>query len=400
MSVKVILRKETKKDGTSPLAIRITKGKKSSYVYLDFSLRPEQWDEVNHRVKKSHPNSVRLNNYIVKKLSEATDTALDLETQKGTATPRSVRQSIKPKIGSTFFEQAKQYQDNLEKSGKFNRLSAEKPRIKHFRDFLGGKDIEFSEITKSLLERYKAYLKGARKINDRTISNHLVLIRSVISQAINDQIVDPKYYPFGKGRLKIKFPDTGKVGLTREEVKRLEEVELNERQNHARNLWLFSYYNAGMRVSDVMRLQWKDVQDGRISYIMGKNDRSGSLKLPEKALAILEEYKEDSPTLDLIFPDLKGLEGLNNDMDVQRRIKTRVRNADGLLKLVAESTKINKTLTMHISRHTFAQLAGDKIPIPVLQRLYRHTHISTTIGYQNNFIHKETDDALELVLNS
>ncbi len=400
MSVKVILRKETKKDGTSPLAIRITKGKKSSYVYLDFSLKPEQWDKVNHRVKKSHPNSVRLNNYIVKKLSEATDTALDLETSKGNISPQSVRKSIKPKVGSTFFEQAKLYEDNLEKSGKFNRLSADKPRIKHFHDFLGDKDIEFSEITKSLLERYKAYLKGARNISERTISNHLVLIRSVFSQAINDQLVDPKHYPFGKGKLKIKFPDTGKIGLTREEVKRLENVELNERQNHARNLWLFSYYNAGMRISDVMRLRWQDVMDGRINYIMGKNDKGGSLKLPEKALTLLAQYKEDNSAHDLVFPDLKGLSSLDNDMNIQRKIKTRVRNADGLLKFIAQKAEIFKPLTMHISRHTFAQLAGDKIPIPVLQRLYRHTHISTTIGYQNNFIHKETDEALELVLYS
>ena len=40
------------------------------------------WDENTGKVKKNHPNSVRLNNLILKKLSEATDSALELETSK------------------------------------------------------------------------------------------------------------------------------------------------------------------------------------------------------------------------------------------------------------------------------------------------------------------------------
>ena len=39
-SVKVILRKEEKQDGTYPLAIRITKSRKSSYIYLEYSIHP------------------------------------------------------------------------------------------------------------------------------------------------------------------------------------------------------------------------------------------------------------------------------------------------------------------------------------------------------------------------
>jgi integrase/recombinase XerD len=55
---------------------------------------------------------------------------------------------------------------------------------------------------------------------------------------------------------------------------------------------------------------------------------------------------------------------------------------------------------MHISRHSFAQISEDKIPTNVLQRLYRHSDIKTTMGYQAHFIHKTTDDALESVINT
>lgn len=54
---------------------------------------------------------------------------------------------------------------------------------------------------------------------------------------------------------------------------------------------------------------------------------------------------------------------------------------------------------MHITRHSFGNIAGDKIPIQMLQKLYRHSSITTTINYQANFMHRETDDALEKVIN-
>jgi len=54
---------------------------------------------------------------------------------------------------------------------------------------------------------------------------------------------------------------------------------------------------------------------------------------------------------------------------------------------------------MHIARHTFGNISGDKIPIQMLQKLYRHSNISTTINYQANFMHKEEDDAIDKVIN-
>ena len=54
---------------------------------------------------------------------------------------------------------------------------------------------------------------------------------------------------------------------------------------------------------------------------------------------------------------------------------------------------------MHISRHTFGNIASDKVSPQALQKLYRHSDLKTTIGYQANFIHKDVDDALERVIN-
>lgn len=65
---------------------------------------------------------------------------------------------------------------------------------------------------------------------------------------------------------------------------------------------------------------------------------------------------------------------------------------------MAPAAEIEAKLTMHIARHTFGSLAWDAIPIQMLQKLYRHSNVSTTIGYQSNFIHQETDDVLDAVI--
>lgn len=412
-SVKIVLRQKENKNGRYPLAIRIIKDRKTSFIHTGHSLKEDEWDHIAQRVKKQHPNHARLNNYLIKKLGEATDISLDLETKKPGVTSQAVRQKIKPSSGSTFFGIAKLYLERLEKSGKYNQYTADKPRIKHFKEFLKERDIAFLDITVSLLERFKIYLKTTyrtskkedtkgKPLSERSIINHLAMIRSVFSLAVREGLIEKGQSPFGEGKISIKFPPSAKIGLTPEEVSLIENVELPDGsfQNHARNLWLFSFYLAGMRVSDVLRLKWSDIQDSRLHYSMGKNKKGGSLKLPSKASAIVSNYENEKQGKDdFIFPDLKRLEDVNDIFIMQRTIAFTASRLDKFLRNhVAPATGIEKPLTMHIARHTFGNISGDRIPIQMLQKLYRHSSITTTIGYQGNFIHKDADEALDAVV--
>ena len=84
-----------------------------------------------------------------------------------------------------------------------------------------------------------------------------------------------------------------------------------------------------MRVSDVFRLRRSDFQNERLFYSMGKNDKPGSLKIPEKAIKILSQYEEGKrSTDDLIFPELKILSDLSDTHEVQRKITNAVERID------------------------------------------------------------------------
>jgi len=397
-SVKITLRQKPNKEGQFPLILRITKHRKTSIIYLGYYLKEEDWDEEKQRVKKSHPNSARLNNFLLKKLAEANEHALELETQKNHVTSVSVKQRIKPSAGSTFNAQADLYLQRLKEAGKYNQYTSDKPRIKHFKEFIK-EDVAFADITVSLLERFQAHVKNKLKLSERSAVNHIVMVRSVFSHAIKEGAVDAKFYPFGKGKMKIKFPESSKIGLNAEEIKRLETVVLEGQAHHARNLWMISYLFAGMRVSDVFRLRWSNFQNGRLHYEMGKNNKSGSLKIPEKALRILEQYKASQAEKDdLVFPELKGAD-FSNMFITKRTIAFKTSSVDKWLRTqVAPAAGIDKKLTMHLARHSFAQQATD-VPIQILQKLYRHSSVVTTMQYQSNFTTQQTDEALDKVLN-
>lgn len=408
-SIKVILRTKLNKDGTQALALQITKDRKKSIMHIGQSIRATDWDAIKQRVKKSHPNSARLNNFLMTKLAEANDKILEVQTTTEYSSAQSLKSNIKPKAGILFFSQAEDYIEDLRVAGKYNRFSADKPRIGHFKEFMKDSDIAFAEISPGLLDKFVLFLrqyhvgkKNKKAMSERTIVNHLAVIRSVFAYARRNKVIEKGLTPFGgDDGIKIVFPDTTKVGLSIEDVEKLEQVELlNPRHDHARNLWLFSFYFAGMRVSDIFRLRWSDFHDGRLHYVMGKNDKGGSLKVPEKVVAIIEKYKKFKRNSDdLVFEELRGVD-LQNDYEAQRVIALKNQAINIILRdNVASIAELSTVPKMHIARHTFGSLAGDAIPIQMLQKLYRHSHVSTTISYQGNFTNQDADDALDAVIN-
>ena len=363
-SIKVTLRKKANKQGLFPLAVRITKNRKTTYLYIGHYIAIKYWDEGNREVRKSHPNSIRLNNLLIKKLAEANQTLIDLQTHQNDISSKQIA------------------------------------RVGHFIRFVDNDDLSFREIDEALLRRFSLYLKTTRKVSQRSVINNLIVIRTLYNKAIRLGIVDRKLYPFGADKIRIKFPESEKVGLTIEEIQSIEALEgLTEQQSHARNVWLFSFYLAGMRVGDVLMIKWSDIYDGRLHYRMGKNEKLLSFKLPEKITSLLRRYYEDRRSSeDFVFPEMNNAD-LKNPKDVFNKVKTANKKFNKYLVHIAEKAKINKKLTMHIARHSFGNISGDRIPIQMLQKLYRHSTVTTTINYQANFMHKETDDALEKVIN-
>jgi len=415
-TVRVYIRKRPAKDGKFPISICITINRKQEYILTGQKLDSlDQWDAKTQRVKKSHPNSTRLNNFLLNELAKANDKALEMET-KGNASAKEVKISLKPieETVTHFVEVANQYLEDQRLCGNYDVFNTDTSRLKRFYEFTNGGYISFPQITPDLLQRYIVFLKQCKNRNyksnkepkplsERTITNHLLIIRTLYNRAITAKKASKDEYPFGEGsKVSIKFPKSAKIGLDEQEIKKLEELDLSGHpaiMNDARNIWLLEFYFAGMRVTDCLLLKWSDFQNDILFYTMSKNEEPGSLKIPAKALAILMQYKETSNAHGLIFPLLASVKSLDDRYELRRQIAFTVNRLNKAMLKLMVLIGSTKNASQHKSRHAFAQRAEEKNVHPkVLQKMYRHESILTTMNYQSNFSHQKADEALDAVI--
>lgn len=79
--------------------------------------------------------------------------------------------------------------------------------------------------------------------------------------------MNAELYPFGRNKVRIKFPETIKIGLNIQEIKIIENlIDLTRSEIHTRNVWLYSFNFAGMRIADVLRTRWCDIVDFSIEW--------------------------------------------------------------------------------------------------------------------------------------
>ena len=401
MSAKLILRKKPNSKGQYPLAIRITKDRRSTYKHIGHYIDLEDWDDKNLKVKKSNPEAESLNTLIASKLSEARKGLISLQTDNKAVTARQIKKEIyKPTSSLTFFDFADEHLEALEAEKKINRHSTDSAWLSYIEKYCSGRHLTFQEIDNRFLKKFKAYLIGSSSLTETTAMNVMVLIRLLFNQAIKHKVISKEIYPFCKDKFKIKFPETNKTGLSCKEIKVLENLtQLTQMERHSLNVWLFSFYFAGMRVSDVLFTRWSQIYDNRLHYRMGKNSKLLSLKIPVKVEGILLQYIDDRvKNDDFIFPEMKKAD-LTDAKDIYRKKKVANKKFNDHLKKIAKRAGIQKKVTMHIARHSFGNIAGDNIHPLMLQKLYRHSDLKTTINYQSNFIHRDADNALDEVIN-
>ena len=259
----------------------------------------------------------------------------------------------------------------------------------------------FQDIDGSFLKKYKIFCATCLHQKKRTITNQLIFIRTLFNLAIKEDIISSEFYPFSGEKEKIRIGSGNKIGLTIEEVEKIEALKLEPGTSiwHTKNLWLVAFYFAGIRISDILKLKWIDFKDDRLYYVMNKNDKAISLKIPDKAQEILAFYRKDKEINNsYVFPFMRNANSKEpEDVFIKTRNATKLFNK--YLKRIAAECRIEKNLSNHIARHSFGNIAGDRIHPLMLQKLYRHSDLKTTINYQANFIHKDADEALDSVIN-
>ena len=282
-------------------------------------------------------------------------------------------------------------------------------------------DITVADMTVELLTRFDNFLhkwenerEPGKLLHPNTIEVQFNILRTLVHRAIEVGIMEASKDPFLV--FKYKGVKTIKEKLDDSEMERIINLELEEGSLiwHCKNYFLFSYYCAGIRAADLIQLRCGNVTaSGRLHYQMGKNHKERDLLLVEQAIKILRHYqREDAKATDYIFPLLSNdaeYAGYVTQADKDRMrpelrhkmyqdISSKNALINKYLKKIAEQAEIEKPLSMHISRHSFAHIAQESgAESSAIKNILGHSNLATTERYMGSFDTTKTDETLRNV---
>lgn len=405
-SVKVVFRKDKlNKEGVAPIHFRIISNRKVKYISSKISVKPEQWDNAEKSVIKIQ-NAARINAYLTTKFGELQNGVLDVETTKKSVTQRDLKEKIYGKKPVNFFEFTKQIKEEYKTGNKLAQYEKYNTLYEKLLEYNVNTNLFLHDISPAFLHKYEQYLKDTKGNRINTIKNDMKFIRTVFNKALAQDLIESTLNPFTK--YKIKSEKTQRLYLSEDELQKFEDVILPEMSKLSlhRDVFLFQCYGGGLRISDVLSMQWKQFDGTHIHIFTQKTKENISIKLPTKALEIIkkyeqikDEYLKNNPKekFPFIFPVYPANLNLDNtaSLDIAKSRGTVLVNNN--LRTIAERAKIEKKVSTHIGRHTFATLALKKgIRLEYLSKIMTHESIKTTQIYAK-IINSELDKAMEVM---
>lgn len=140
--------------------------------------------------------------------------------------------------------------------------------------------------------------------------------------------------------------------LTNLEIKMIADNKLTPGSQMAihRDLFLFSYYVGGLRLSDILTLKWNDFDGANIHYYSSKSNSPSIISLSEEAMTILSKYSQNRKKDEFIFPVLTGWIDDHDNENINKVIPFVAKLINTNLNTIARIAGIDKNLSYHVSR--------------------------------------------------
>ncbi|MBR6414931.1 MAG: site-specific integrase [Bacteroidales bacterium] len=249
--------------------------------------------------------------------------------------------------------------------------------VRAFLSYIRRPKMQLGKIDKSFCKAFLAYMKDEYKntkcpknpkpLSDKTMELNQRNLISMLNHAVDEGLLEKNpFYELDSREKLQKTRTSNREYLTVSELKALAEAPTGS--PITKQTFLFCCFT-GLRHSDMKALCWRDIQKTDIGDIiripsMQKTRQSVTIPLGSQAKSWLPDRKDAS--LDAkVFPDAPA-----------------ICNADRALKHMAKRAGINKTISFHCSRHTFATLTltagGD---IYTTSKMLGHTNVHTTEIY-------------------
>lgn len=375
--------RRAKKDGSFPVIIRISHYNRSTSYSTGISVLEKDWDFDKKIIRKSYTGTssvTRLNNFLSKQKVTATDIINQLKEEdklRFMSITQLKNELTKGNQSHSFFLFTDKLIQDFKDTERFGNEKAYKTLLGVVKGFHTSKDLCFEEINYDFLNRFENY-HLSRGNTHNGLAVYMRTIRAIINKAIKSELIDKKYYPFDK--YKIKTTPTEKRALEGKDVKKILKLSLKNDDNlfHTRNYFLASYLMCGMSFIDMAFLTINKMENGRVHYRRLKTSKIYDVAISNQLAQILEHYTKNKDSNDFVFPIIKRETLQDQYKDVEWARKAYNKN---LLK-IAQKCKINSKLTSYVSRHSFATEALlNDIPLSAISQMLGHSSLSTTQIY-------------------
>ncbi len=224
------------------------------------------------------------------------------------------------------------------------------------------------QLNHQFVADYEFYLKTERKCNHNSATKYLKNFKKIVRIALANNWMDND--PFASVKFKLKQVDA--IYLNEEELEALRNKKFSSaRLNQVKDIFLFCCFT-GLAFSDVKGLKKEHLSKDKEGYWWihkkrKKTNQMSTIFVIDAALRIIEKYKNHPEVL---------------DKDVLLPVPSN-QKMNSYLKEIADFCEIDKPISTHTARHTFATTVAlsNNIPIEVVSKTIGHSNIKMTQRY-------------------
>ena len=389
-----INRTRERKNGECPVMLRINLNGDRLALQVQRFIKPEDWDQ-NRYVMKGRTEAARVfNNYLEAVRLKAHKKYNELLSYTDDVTPQMLRDAIlgvntakTRQIIDIWEGHVSDLKKLIGKENSYATYQKYNTAKNHFQSFLQNKyqlnDVSIKAVDYQMIQQYSIYLKTEKGCSFNTATKFLQNLKTITSISIRSGWLVKD--PFNGISLTLKEVD--RPYLTFEELERL--IEFNsvfDRLNRVRDFFVFSCYT-GLAYIDVKKLKRAEIEgnDEMGFWIRTRRQKTGgraNIPLLDIPMSIIRNYCQ----LELLDAEEPILPILSNQ------------KMNAYLKELADLCNIQKQLSYHVARHTFATTVTmmNGVPIETVSKMLGHKNIHSTQHYAR-IVDKKVGDDMKLL---
>jgi site-specific recombinase XerD len=371
-------RTKTLNNGESTIFMRITVDGERAEVSTHQSIESHLWNQEKGIVKGVSSSSKQMNDYLEHFKLKVYQHKKELESNDQEVTARTLGDLLQGKnsqrkgLVELFLEHNKRCRELVGKDIAPATLTRYETTLMHVQGLIQTKyrqqDILLQSVNHEFIKNFEHYLKTVRNCGHNTTVKYIRNLRKIIRIALSNDWL--KKDPFRSISYRLK--EVNRAYLTDTELKLLLNKEFsNERLRRIKDIFLFSCFT-GLAFSDVKSLTRENITIGinNQKWLRTKRKKTGNpseIPLLDVPNAIINKYENDP--ICLLEQKLLPV-GSNQKMNEY-------------LKEIADLCGINKNLSTHTARHTFATTVTltHGVSMEAVSKMLGHSNIATTKQY-------------------